>query len=122
MRLTLRVMVQEQSGDGSCQGFGIEPEILCHGLVNRSFKRSVEGFAYREEAGLNYHKVNQMKKLLAALIATLFTAGAFAADAAKPAASAAAAKPAASAAAKAADAKPAASAASGAKAKDAKKA
>ena len=106
-------MVQEQSGDGSCQGFGIEPEILCHGLVNRSFKRSVEGFAYREEAGLNYHKVNQMKKLLAALIATLFTAGAFAADAAKPAASAAA---------KAADAKPAASAASGAKAKDAKKA
>ena len=67
-----------------------------------------------------------MNKVLAALISTFFAAGAFAADAVKPAASAAvkaeakadAAKPAASAAAKteakADEAKPAASAASGA--------
>jgi len=127
MRLTLRVVVQEPSAlVDSVSSLGFYVTLLSTNAASGALWAS----SPTRGAGLNHQQENPMNKLLASLIATFFAAGAFAADAAKPAASAAAAKPAASAAvkadakpaAKAADAKPAASAASGAKGKDAKKA
>ena len=88
-------------------------------FVNRLFRRPVVVASPDEGGRFKLSKGNQMNKLLAALIATFFAAGAIAADAAKPAASAAAKTEAKAAATekKAEEAKPAASAAKAKKAK-----
>jgi len=71
--------------------------------VNHLSPSAVEGQSPKKGGKFKLSKGIQMNKLLAALIASLFAVGAYAADAAKPAASAA--KPAASAAEKKAEKK-----------------